>query len=560
MPADRPIASLVLAELYEAGDSGFLDLILQYRGDLKPVRGLIERWKKDTRPWARKLKFDFLFGGKSPWESRLVFKRLFKQAWADRDHELMGAFMTALDRSIRRKRRKRIRYVDRVLETSEVLKLPAHAQGRGFSTPTKHYLRRRAWRYFRRLGRVDAAGYLSSISSALVRYEDDDLRAGENLLDNWGLMHACFGKSPVIKFSARHTNLSAAGALSDLQAAPMFERHWALPEAATVLIDTLLRAQSRPIRIWSIQLLRRLHAQSLPKIDAATLLRLIDHPDEDVAAFAAELLSNAQAVASFPMTTWMGLLATRNPAVVATVCQAFARHVSFDRVSVAQAVELANRLAVPVATLGLDILDSKPIKSDTDRRELANLSSALCGAVGVRLAAFAVSRLNLPGVYRVDEIVGFFDSRLKTVRAGAFAALANQSPVDTDPAFWARLFESPYDDLRIELVNRLKQRMSLPGVSVESTAYLWQSVLLNIHRGGRAKLSALRQISDWIIRQPQSANALLPVLAIAIRSVRPPEARHGLSAVVTAVERIPGLLEDVRRELPELQLQPMGVA
>jgi hypothetical protein len=555
VPSDRPVSSLVLAELYDSADASFLNLILDYRVNFKPILGLIERWKKDPRPWARKLKFVFLFGGKSPWECRLVFKRLFKQAWVDRDHELMGAFMAALDCSIRRKRRTRYRYVQRTLETTELLRLPAQSPGYGFSTATKHYLRRRAWRYFRRLGRADAVGYRLGIAAALVRYADDDVRAGENLIDNWGLMHACFGKSPVLAFNSRHTNLSATGALSDLQAAPMFERHWAMPEAAADLIGILLAAQCRPVRIWAIQLLRRLHAEALPKIDAPTLLKLLDHTDEEVAAFASELLNNAQAVASFPMTTWMGLLATRNPTVVATICNAFAKHVSFDRVTLAQAVELATRLAVPVASLGLNILGGKTIKTDADLRELAKLSRAQCAAVGARIAQFAMSRLNVPGTYRVDEIVGFLDSRLKAVRAGAFDALAGQSPADTDPAFWARLFESPYDDVRIELVNRLKKRTDLPGASAESTAYLWQCVLLNIHRGGRAKLSALRQISDRIIREPQHAKVLLPVLAIAIRSVRPPEARHGLAAIVTAVERIPTLTDDVRRDLPELQLE-----
>jgi hypothetical protein len=108
-------------------------------------------------------------------------------------------------------------------------------------------------------------------------------------------------------------------------------------------------------------------------------------------------------------------------------------------------------------------------------------------------------------------------------------------------------------------VNRLKKRLNLPGASAESTASLWQSVLLNIHRGGRAKLSALKQISDRIVREPQSAKSLLPVLVVAIRSVRLPEARHGLAAIVSAVDRIPALADDVKAQLPELQLEFAGV-
>ena len=560
MPADRPVSSLVLAELYESGDSAFLDLILQQRGNLKPLLGIIEKWKKDRRPWARAAKIDFLLRSESPWEIRVVFKRLFKQAWADRDDELMVAFMVSLDRSIRRKRSKRYHFVPGTVETVEVLRVPLRRTTSEFSTPTKHYLRRRAWRYFRRLGHSDGAAYLAAMATTLTRYTDDDVRAGENLLDNWGLMHACFGKSPELAFNARHTNLAPTGRLGGLVAAPMFERHWAVADGCPRLLDILLQSHCRTVRVWAIQLLRRLHAESLPKIDAQTLLRLIDHADPDVAGFAAELLSNAQTVSAFPMTTWMDLLATRNPMVVATICQAFQKHVSFDRVSLAQAVELAARVAVPVANLGLEILGSKTIRSAADLRLLAGLAAARCGAVGKQVSQFALSRLNVAGVYQLDEIVAFFDSRLLTLREGSFEALAAQSPADMDPAFWARLFESPYDDVRIELIDRLKMRVSLPGASAESLAWLWQNVLLNIHRGGRSKLSALRQISDYIVREPQSARALLPVLTIAIRSVRPPEARHGLAAIVSAVDQIPALADDVRRHLPELQLDAAGAA
>jgi hypothetical protein len=61
-------------------------------------------------------------------------------------------------------------------------------------------------------------------------------------------------------------------------------------------------------------------------------------------------------------------------------------------------------------------------------------------------------------------------------------------------------------------------------------------------------------MSDRVIREPQHAGTLLPVLAIAIRSVRDPEARHGVAAAVAAVEHAPALAADVERYLPELQL------
>src|SRR5262249_30253525 len=44
-----------------------------------------------------------------------------------------------------------------------------------FSVPTRQYLRRRAWRYFRRLGKVHPERYVSAVSEALALYEDGDV-------------------------------------------------------------------------------------------------------------------------------------------------------------------------------------------------------------------------------------------------------------------------------------------------------------------------------------------------------------------------------------------------
>jgi hypothetical protein len=70
VPADRPISSLVLAELYDSGDASCLKLLLEQSGNLRPLLGLIERWKKDARPWARRLKLEFASGETSSLQHR----------------------------------------------------------------------------------------------------------------------------------------------------------------------------------------------------------------------------------------------------------------------------------------------------------------------------------------------------------------------------------------------------------------------------------------------------------------------------------------------------------
>jgi len=211
--------------------------------------GLIERWKKDKSPRARQMRLVFVTSERLTDSHRVIFKRLLKQAWHDQDHELMGAFMAVLDRWIRRRRTVQHRWENRTHYTVEVLRKSPRDNISIFSTPTTTYLRRRAWRYFRRLGFKKSPEYVSSMAKALVRYRDGDVASGENLLDNWGLMHACFGRSPVLKFNARHTNLKMDGRLADLQAAPMFEELWADAGAADQLLSVLLDASKRPSRL-----------------------------------------------------------------------------------------------------------------------------------------------------------------------------------------------------------------------------------------------------------------------------------------------------------------------
>ena len=122
------------------------------------------------------------------------------------------------------------------------------------------------------------------------------------------------------------------------------------------------------------------------------------------------------------------------------------------------------------------------------------------------------------------------------------------------------MIETPYDDVRLHFVSALEERTKAPGMEAGNLAGIWASVLMGIQRGGRHKLIALRQISRAAEENPGSIEMLLPVLAVAIRSVRPPEARGGLAAIVGAVEARPELAAVVERSIPELVLSPREVA
>src|SRR4030095_16670310 len=141
----------------------------------------------------------------------------------------------------------------------------ARAGARLFSIATRRYLRRRAWRYFRLLAFRLPADYVREISVALARYEDADLKKGEDLLESWGLMNACFRGHDALKFAAHGVKIRAGRKLSDLSAAPFRPQLWEEAAAAEPLLRCVLHARSRTVRVWAIQLLQRHHQAWLAK-------------------------------------------------------------------------------------------------------------------------------------------------------------------------------------------------------------------------------------------------------------------------------------------------------
>src|SRR5262245_51231889 len=102
-------STLLVDESFASGDDRFIEH-LRAVTQPKYLAGLADRWKKDPRPWAREqvlryLEFPMDRPGHQP-----VVKRLFKQAEANKDDELMAAFLVAFDRLVRRKRYQRWQY------------------------------------------------------------------------------------------------------------------------------------------------------------------------------------------------------------------------------------------------------------------------------------------------------------------------------------------------------------------------------------------------------------------------------------------------------------------
>lgn len=584
MSSGRPSipSFLVVEEYFEREDSRFLAAI---RNPFPPaqLQSFALKWRADPRPWARKQIFDYLaLPLNCPAHNPLV-KRLFKHAEAISDHELMGAFLVAFDRLIRRVRKTKTHWDwnpqtrQSSTWTEEVLKQPRDVipplrlqksrnprtgewmevsfpdglpkNGKLFTFRTRKYLRRRVWRYFRRLGYQHPAEYLPAIAAALCRFQEDDINAGENLIDSWSLMNACFHESPVLKF--RPSNVELAGSLADLKPAPKFPKLWQSPEAVLTLLDLLIDAQSRCIRNWARQMLEEFHRQRLEALSVEVLLRLLDHDDEEVQQFGAELLSRIQGIERWPIATWLRLLETKNHGALSVICEAMKKTVARQRLSLPQILEIANAKATPVARLGLELLRQREITSAEDRKLLSAAGRAQCAATGEELARIVLNLAGREETYEPDVVLSLFDSLLREMRVAAVEWLRESKAGQQDSVLWCRLLETPFEELRLGLIDMLERRSTLPGISREDLTPVWTSVLLGVHRGGRQKPKAVQQIAGALIAKPELADRLLPVLSAAVRSIRGPEVRAGLAAFATILEQRPELAVSIRKFVPE---------
>jgi len=304
----------LLAAAFAAGDDQFLTLLVHV-DSTDILQDFLPRWLTDERPWARQqielyLCLDLNFPG-----HEVVVKRLFQHFEATRDHSLMARFMVAFDRLVRRRRTALQEWNSDTLEmnprsallarpnrtvknqTGRIRRVGSGTFGhtvtlpdlhntignRLFSHRTRNHLRRRVWRYFRWLSYSDPSAYLTAVSEALIRYQDEDVRTDHSRLDNWSLMHACSFGNQELKFSVVHANAEASESAASPMTAPYQPDLWKRPEAAELLILIIAFAQSSFCRAWASELLLREHADLIRQIVKSDR-RPTDRPATETAA------------------------------------------------------------------------------------------------------------------------------------------------------------------------------------------------------------------------------------------------------------------------------------
>jgi hypothetical protein len=545
--------SLLVFEEYFASGHPQFRAELQILNAPKKVGAFAERWLKDPRPWSRQVMRDFLLDRsfERPKLKPLV-KRLFKLAEAAGEDRVMAWFLYVADVSIRR--RESSTYDWRTRTSTPYLRheFPPPGDGEAFTTATRHYLRRRVWRYFRRLGHHDPKRYLPAVLEALLLYRDADIDNGVHLLDNWGFTHVLFHHSPVLAARRSGWVLKEGESFRDLKPTPAYATAW----DADAIFTLLLKAPARPVRRTARAMLKA-RPTLLEKLPFERVFEMLEHPDEELQALGLELLASAAGLESAPLEAWTRLLESKNLGVLEAVCTLMAKLVSAQSFSTDRLLAFATAPVGPLARLGLGWLKARDV-SPPDLLQLAQVRSR---AVAAEAVAFAREKLSARDDFHPDWLLAFLDSSQQPVRAAAWSWFADEKRARQRLDLWVKLVESPYDDVRISIVRHLEEfartdtalRVLLARAPLET---IWATVLLNIHRGNRAKRLAAGQLAEAIEREPARAPQLLPLLAAAARSIRAPEFRSGLAALVRAATRRPELADQVSRHFPELKLAP----
>jgi hypothetical protein len=564
--------------LFQAGAPEFVEMVRQCVS-APTLAAFAEAWYRDTRVEARRLLFAYLERPLNAPRHEPLVKRLFKLADKAGDDAAMARFLAGFDRTIRRKRGTASMWDarSRSVEQVEVIYTPPDttlsrddrtyagtwfAQNREkftkgrflFSVPTRQYLRRRAWRYFRRLGKKHPERYVPAVCTALKLYTDADVPDALGLLDNWGLVHVLFHHSAALESRPTGWFVSATGTIQQLQPEPIYRQLWL--RSPEPIFDLLVSAKCRPVCLWAAKMLRQHFPQRLTQVSLDDLLDWLVSENAVLNDLAIEALERIGGLEAVPVEKWLKLTEAARSDLLDRICEMVARAVKPEQVSFTDAVRLAMQRPVPLARLGMAFLQGKKPTSTVEVQALFALREAQADPLRADLVKWATTVLGERSDFSPQWVLEFLDSRHEDVREIGWEWLQSDARARDDVGVWQRMLESPYDNIRLRLVGileeRAKERDGLAKFSMEHVRFLWATVLLNVTRGGRAKPFVVRQVMERVASHPDEAGELLPIIAVALRSCRGPEFRAGLAGVASFVARNPTRRPLVEAVFPEL--------
>jgi hypothetical protein len=559
-PRSQPASDLLLDTYFVAGDDRFLDEVLRSASANK-LANLAERWASDARPWAREMLLAYIDDGCDRPEHKGLVKRLFKRIEKAGDDEAMAHFLVAFDTLPRRVLIKAWEYsTTRVLRADPnfIERLVHHGTQTTthpqFSRATRRYLARRTYRYFRNFARrncgtPDLPRYAKWLRHALALYRDESLATAAQLLDAWGLVHALYHYSPVLAIEPRGIHLADGKSLGELAPAPHFPDAWR--GCFAELVDLLVTAKARTVRAWTAAWLRASYATELKTLTFGQVKALITSPHDELQVLGAELLGSLTGLETLAIAEWLELLAVENLEIIPAICDVVERHVTPARLPLAQCIDLACAKTAPVARLGLQWARGKRIDSADDLKAIMRLAKAGVATVRVDGTAWASEILRSHPKAQPEHLRDLCDAPHADAREQALTAVVAETKL-APSSLWFALTESPYDDVRkVVVANATKWRAEAPK---QTLRHVWTTAILAVNGGSATKRRVPRAIAERIASHPDEAAELLPILRLALRSVRPAERAAALTALARAAQASPTLRELAHELIPELTL------
>ncbi len=585
-----PTASTLLAEeLFATGDEAFLEALYAIqvpRGvepapqqgasarpsprrfarrveKLHPLGAFARKWLDDPRPWARAQLRAYVEDGLDRPGHRTLVKRLYKGVEERGDLELLPLFFVAFDRMrrLRKRTRRRFDYQERawIVQEDHVVHRPRAEDAFHFSQRTRNYLQARVARRVRELATRDPEAHRRVVLAALVLYEDADFPVGASLLHLRAFTTTLFARSELFERSSHSLRARAAARLSLSAPSPHAPEVWR--ESAPELVDALARAASLLVRRLLVAWLERDLGDQLGALPPRSLEALVASPHPDVSLFGARLIERSSQLEQLSVDAWLDLFDGPNLEIMPILARKMASVVTPARASIEQCVRLARHEAQAPAMLGIEWAEGKSLGTKEELEAALPIVDASVEEVRARGFAWLRPALVEEELSVDAHLRELLDVPHADVRAKAFALLEETPRWRDSIVFWAALTESPYGDARAFLLGLLARRrfaLEASNLGEKNLHHLWATTLLEIHRGSRAKQRALTQLGERIESQPQQADALLPLLVLALRSVRESERRGALSALVRAAVRREEVRLAIARHAPSLEIPALA--
>src|SRR5262249_21275320 len=150
------------------------------------------------------------------------------------------------------------------------------------------------------------------------------------LLDNWGLVHALFHRSPVLVARRPGWVVAEDRSLSEAEPAPIYAELWR--SAPKALFDLIAEARCRTVRQWSIRMLGHDLAAARAAIGIEEVIGLLGHDDAEVVEFAVEWLRAAGDVSSVPPERWLAIAERASPGALEILAEIMGRQIAPERI------------------------------------------------------------------------------------------------------------------------------------------------------------------------------------------------------------------------------------